>query len=145
MHFPRFPWQNGNNMVSTVPYCPDEQKTGFPILERINYGKLCFAIQFGLCIDEPEEMLELLDDLRAGVVYADYNERTQGPTGELAGLKNALICLHDVFKAYAEHHFPVPDLLVTMCQKLEGRRAELDPRAPPLVSTTSDDTSSAGM
>ena len=110
---------------------------------QINYRDYASEVAVMVSFDEQDAVFAELDDLTESLAMTATSIGKGG--NELAGLKNAVVCMHDVFKAYAEHHLPVPGRLTTIRQRLEDRRAELDPKAIPSNPTASEDAPTADM
>src|SRR5262245_26254249 len=121
MNVPR-PWQLLNNMVLKVLYKP---KAGEPILLKpLSYRQYASETAM-LSMDEPVEVDSELDDLTEALAGAADLVEESG--NELTGLKNSLVCMHDVLKAYEEHHLEVPERLTAIRRHLEQRRNAIAP------------------
>jgi hypothetical protein len=99
------------------------------ISKAVNYRGYAGDVAL-MCIDEPEEIIAQLNDLSDALAGA--GRRVEQGDSELIGLQNALICMHDVLKAYEEHSFNVPARLKAIHKRLEQRCHELDPKGPHL-------------
>jgi hypothetical protein len=121
---PRFSWQSENPMIQKGLFVQGAEGV---ISDPINFRQCASAIAV-LTILEPAEVDAPLDDLRNALAGTARALEKEGLSAEPVGLKNSLICMHDVLKAYKEHHLPVPKRLTTIHQRLEQRRNEIAPQ-----------------
>jgi hypothetical protein len=101
-------------------------KTERIISRPLDYRQYGEAIVM-LFIEEPDEVSSHLEDLRNALAHTlNALAMGKGVDGELVGLTNSIICLHDALKAYVDYGLSAPIELKVMQDAFEGRRTELD-------------------
>jgi hypothetical protein len=85
-------------------------------------------------INHPEQFPKIFQNTRLleatqAVSYA-VDRAGDEDCNELAGLKNALVCMHDLLKAFQDAGLTPPGIYTRVHRRLEKRRAHLDPDHP---------------
>jgi hypothetical protein len=91
-----------------------------------NYRQFASDVEW-MFVRASELVSQKLDDLNQALAGTARALEKEGPSAELVGLKNSLICVHDVLKVYEKHHLEVPERLTTIQRLLEQRRNEIAP------------------
>lgn len=97
------------------------------LISTLNYRQYAGEITM-MFVREPEEVSPQLMDLKQAIAGTARALKEEGPSTELVGVQNSLICMDDALKAYEEHHLEVPKQLIAIRRHLEQRCNEIAPQ-----------------